>query len=339
MRTRRRAYAIGVLALFTLAQPGLAHAQTPSEIALAKQWFAEGSSLEDQGSWGEALAHFRRASQVKMTAQVAFHIGLCEGRSGALVEALVSLARAAELAHAANLTTVENAAKAEAAEVKTRVPTLEISAKPSDKLARISIDGQQVALAMIDAPFPINPGDHEIVAEFASGTVRKAIKLKLKEVARLPLEAPPESAPDPVPVGAAPPTVTTVTSAPPSPPPANKTTARSSSTVPWILILGGGAAAVGGVVFFVLTQNEIAFLDGQCGPGRTCSSSRADLHDGVSRGKTYSALSTALFAVGVVAIASGGGLLLFGHKNEGANARLLPMGSPTSGGAALSGRF
>lgn len=309
MGRRTRACAFGFFALLSLASPRIASAQSepklaPSQIALAKQWFAEGASLEDREKWGEALVLFRRASQVKMTPQVAYHIGLCEGRTGAFVEALASLAHASELARAANLPVVESAAKAEAALVESHMPTLEISVKAGDKLRALTIDGQPVALASVSAPLPMNVGSHEIVAEFPSGTVKKTVALNLKEAARLPLDAP-----------------------------------TSASMAPVILIGAGGLAVVGGIVFYALAQSRISYLDAQCTGQRTCDSSRSDLHDAVSSGKTYSALSATFITLGVVSLAAGGGLMLFGKKSEGPSARVLPMGSANGGGAALTGRF
>ncbi|MEO6419531.1 MAG: hypothetical protein ABIP39_09010, partial [Polyangiaceae bacterium] len=278
-----RARAFGLFAFLALASPGQVHAQSPAQITLAKQWFAEASSLEDREQWGEALILFRRASLVKMTPQVAFHIGLCEGRSGAFVEALVSLAHASELARAANLPVVDSAAKAESALIESRMPTLEISVKTGDKLRALTIDGHSVPFGSASAPLPLNAGSHEVVAEFPTGTVKKSVTLRLKEAAHLPLEAP----------GAA-------------------------SNAPKIMLAVGGAAVVGGFVFYALSRGKVSYLDTNCTGQRTCDSTRADLHDAVDSGKTYSALSATFFTVGVITLAAGGGLLLFGGKKTDA---------------------
>ena len=300
MGRRKGACAFGLVALLTVASPQLVHAQSPSQITQAKQWFAEGVSLENREKWTEALVLFRRASTVKMTPQLAFHLGLCEGRSGAFVEALSSLARASELARSANVPTVDTAAKEEADFVRSRMPTLELSVRAGDTLTRLAIDGEQVAVAAASAPLPMNAGDHEVVAEFPTGTVKKSITLHVKEAARMPLEAP-----------------------------------AGLSAVPLVLIGAGGAAVVGGVIFYALARSRITFLDARCTANRTCDSSKPDLHDAVDSGKTYSALSATLLTVGVVAMATGGGLMIVGHKSSGPNAQI----SPTAGGAAITGRF
>ena len=300
MGRRKGARALVLVAVLTVASPRLVSAQSPAQIAQAKLWFAEGVSLEDREKWSEALIFFRRASAVKMTPQLAFHLGLCEGRSGAFVEALASLERASELARAANVPTVDSAAKDEAAFVRSRMPTLEISVRPGDKLTRLSIDGQHVAVAAVSAPRPMNPGDHEVVAEFPSGTVKRAITVHLKEAARMPLDAPP-----------------------------------GPSVVPLVLISAGGAGVVGGIIFYGLARSRIGFLDARCTSGRVCDSSRSELLNAVDSGKAYSTLSATLLTLGVVAAVTGGGLLIFGQKTAGPNAQL----SPTASGAAITGRF
>jgi hypothetical protein len=300
MGRRKSACAFGLVALLTVASPRLAHAQSPAQITQAKQWFAEGVSLESREKWTEALVFFRRASLVKMTPQLAYHLGVCEGRSGAFVEALSSLARASELARSANVPTVDSAAKEEAEFVRSRTPTLELSVRAGDTLTRLAIDGEQVAVDAASAPLPMNAGNHEVVAEFPTGTVKKSIALHVKEAARMLLEAPP-----------------------------------GLSAVPLVLIGTGGAAVVGGVIFYALARSRITFLDAQCTANRTCDSSKLDLHDAVDSGKTYSALSATLLTLGVVGMATGGGLMILGHKSAGPNAQL----SPTAGGAVITGRF
>src|ERR1700722_19240174 len=103
-----------------------ARAQTPSEIAIAKQWFADGLSHEEKGEFAPALDLFRRAAQVKRTAQIVYHLGFCESHTGALVEAMVDLDGAAALARAAHASDVMTAAQTELAEVKKRVPSLAV---------------------------------------------------------------------------------------------------------------------------------------------------------------------------------------------------------------------
>ena len=50
-----------------------------------------GLAHEGEGKFGPALDLFRRAAQVKKTPQIVYHVGFCESRTGALVEALVDL--------------------------------------------------------------------------------------------------------------------------------------------------------------------------------------------------------------------------------------------------------
>src|SRR5580658_373897 len=108
---------------------------------MAKQWFADGLAREEKADWAAALDLFRRAVQVKRTPQIVYHVGLCESRSGGLVEALVDLDSAATLARTAHADDVVTAAKAELADVKARIPTLDVRVSGDAAPARFVVDG------------------------------------------------------------------------------------------------------------------------------------------------------------------------------------------------------
>ena len=69
---------------------------TPGELAAARELFARAEKDEDAGRWAEALDKVRRASSVKMTAGLRFHIALCEEKLGQLVAALADYTAAEE---------------------------------------------------------------------------------------------------------------------------------------------------------------------------------------------------------------------------------------------------
>jgi len=146
---------VAVLAVGDCVLAGAAHAQTASEIAAAKEWFAEGKQLEDRGDWAGALDRFRRAAAVKKTAQILFHQGLCEKHTGALVEAIVSLSRAVELARASSNAQVEKAATAELEDVRARVPSIQLLPPPEGAPTRVLIDGNEISSAMVGQPMPV----------------------------------------------------------------------------------------------------------------------------------------------------------------------------------------
>jgi hypothetical protein len=320
----------------TTSRPSVAHAQTTTEIATAKQWFAQGLKLEEAGSWKEALERFKRAAAIKKTAQIAFHIGLCEARSGALVSALVDLDRAASLARETHVPDVESAAQAEANDVRARVPTLQIDPPAGTTPVRVLLDGAVIALAMLRAPMPIDPGDHVVAVEFASGRAEKKVTAVERDAIKVPVEPP---APDSASTAAGPPPSHELEypeapppkAAPPAPP-----SAARGKTAGFTLIGGSILAVVAGTVFWVLRGHEISALDDACPSRKGCDPSLKE-HD--TNGRIYSTVGIALFGVGAVTLAAGGGILIFGGGSPNATARLAPAALPGGGGAQVVGHF
>src|SRR5437899_3305292 len=69
---------------------------TPTELGVARRLFDEGRTAEDAGRWREAADRFRRATAIKDTPGMRFHLARCEEEQGAFVEALVEYDRARE---------------------------------------------------------------------------------------------------------------------------------------------------------------------------------------------------------------------------------------------------
>jgi hypothetical protein len=332
-------------ALATAALPGTSHAQTASEIAAAKQWFAEGKKLEDAGDWAGALERFRRAGSVKQTPQILFHQGLCEKNTGALVEATVSLSRAVDMARAAGNKQVEQSAADMLADIRPRVPSLRIVAAEGGAPTRVLLDGAVLSEAMLGQAMPVNPGSREVVAEFPGGQFKKAVQLAEGQTETVKLEAPAAATPPPPPSAlpgreeAPPPATPAAPPAPPQTPPTADTGTGDPSVVPWVLVGGGVVAAAGGVVFWLKRNGEIDDLDAICPQRDACPASReSEVDDAKSRGTTYSALGLGLMGIGVASLATGTYLLL-GSSESGTQAALVPAGGPGSAGASVIGRF
>jgi len=316
-------------------------AQSASEIAAAKQWFTDGLALEEKSEFAKALELFRRAAAVKKTPQILFHVGLCEAKTGALVEAIVSFERAEEAAKAEQNTQVGSAAQAELSALRPRVPTLEIAVKGEAKPTRLTLDGNTLSNAALDAPLPVNPGQHELVAEFETGSVKKSFKASEGGKSRVELEAPAAGAPAPAAAPAAAPTPEPGSAPADHPlPPAEPS--QGPGIVPWLVIGGGVLATVGGFYMWKLRGDKIDELDAICPAQDQCPADRAsDVDDLESEGKTYTTFGIALWGVGAAAIATGGYLLLSGSGSEKppAGARVAPALGPGLAGAVVSGRF
>ena len=308
------------------AGEGSAHAQTPSEIATAKRWFADGLVHEEKGEFTAALDLFRRAMEVKKTPQIVYHVGFCESRTGALVEALVDLDSAASIARAAHADDVVGAAQAELADVKKRIPSLEVDDEGGARATRFVVDGSAIALSMLRTAMPLDPGEHTVTVEYASGaSTSKKVPLAEHEVRTLELTAQAETAATPAAASA-----TTVPSAgSPVQPVVPDSAPHGSSAVPWTLVGVGGALVVGGAALFVVARSNLSSI--VCaGPDHTGCDPSFESRYGSA--KTLNALGIGLGAAGIVAAGVGVSMLVL-RPSSTTSVAISPWG------AVVRGRF
>jgi hypothetical protein len=77
-------------ALLALAPSGVARAQTPAEIAEARQLFMEGATLADEGKWDAARDRYERSLAKKRSALTLYNLGITQQKTGRLVDALAT---------------------------------------------------------------------------------------------------------------------------------------------------------------------------------------------------------------------------------------------------------
>jgi hypothetical protein len=113
---------------------------------------------------------------------------------------------------------------------------------------------------------------------------------------------------------------------------------RGTPIAGWVLLAAGAAAGAGGAVFWVLRGNEIATLDAGCRSRVNCPTS---LQSDADRGKVYDAVGIGLFATAGVAVAAGGGILLFGGRTQGSASgiRIRAHAGSSGGGVLVEGGF
>jgi hypothetical protein len=343
-----------VLVLGAQSMPSVAVAQSSTEL-LARRLFQEGIELEREQKWNEALERFRRSAELSHPppATVLFHVGLCEGKVGRVADAVLDLTRARDLARTdAKWKNVEAAADVELADLKPRVPTLEIHPPPNAKPTKLTMDGATLQTAVLGLPLPVNPGDHEIAAEFATGTSLTKVNVVEKQNKKVTLEPPTGGVPSPV---AKPP--------PPPPPVTNppveqpvKPEPTKTNIVPWLVVGGGVAMFIPATIFFL--KRETAYDDANtlCGSSDhdRCDPSHAGELKGLeSDGRRFTVFSGVFAGVGAVAIAGGVYLLLTsngkpapatgtvkqGARSSAVRAFVAPLAAPGGGGAVVVGQF
>lgn len=324
--------AILAISAVTLA-PSPAHAQTPSEIATAKQWFADGLAKEEKGDFAGALELFKRAAQVKRTPQIVYHVGFCESRTGALVEALVDLESAVSIARAARADDVVTAATAELADVQKRTPRVEVRVAEDPPASRFLVDGRAVALSMLRTPMPLNPGEHTVTVEVANGaSASKKVTLAERDAIKVDLAPASPSATPPLPPPPTP-AVPAAETPPVAPAPPRAPEERSSSPVPWVLVGGGAAVAITGVVLMFVARGKESELDKRCPSHTGCDPKLESDYDSA---KTLNAIGIGLGAVAVVAAGVGVSMLVLRPSTSSSTSASLVL-SPR--GVDLAARF
>src|SRR6186713_1044397 len=173
-----------------------ANAQSPADLKKARAQFQRGIELEQASNWTEAIQQFREVGQVRMTAQVRFHIAFCEEGLGRLVTALGGYDLALSEAD-----TVGPDFKSEVemamVRLRERIPKLFIERGSGADAALVQLDGIDVGASSIGVEVPLDPGPHKVTA-VAPGYIPfdATVELKEREVTKVTLEL--EVNPEPV---------------------------------------------------------------------------------------------------------------------------------------------
>jgi hypothetical protein len=171
---------IPAIVLAVVLGGGLAHADpTPAEIQAARDLFDKAEKDEDAGQWAAALDKLRRASTVKPTPGIRFHIAQCEEKLGQLVPALADYTAADQAAREQNNKDVVDAVAEPLRALRIRVPTLTLDV-PDAPNARVDLDGKTIAQGLYGVAMPVEPGTHRVQAR-ATGRETFTTQVQLTE--------------------------------------------------------------------------------------------------------------------------------------------------------------
>lgn len=168
-----RSFLSGLVAVSFSLLVAVAHAQQPisdADRTAARDLYVEGSQLQQQGRYADALDRFQRSLAVFPTAPTtAYRIGQCRMALGQLVEAaeMLRLVATIPLAQGANADFVKAKADAaiELASLEPRIPKLRINVVPAGVSGlSVSIDNVVVPPALVGVARPVNPGTHKVLA-------------------------------------------------------------------------------------------------------------------------------------------------------------------------------
>ena len=333
---------VGATALATAA-PALAQPAPPPATAAgkehAKKLFEEGVDLEKKADYAGALAKYKEAEQITITAGLRFHTGYCLEMTGKLSAALDEYEGADRIAREQNKQEVHAATTARLDPLRARVPQIAIRLATPAKDAEVQLDGASVAAPMIDGgkAFRVDPGEHVVTAR-APGYKPFSRKVQVPESITTTVDVSLERAAAaamvpvvPVAPATAPPANAggdDAAAAPVSEPPAETTHSRSR-VVPIVTTAGAVVLAGTGVAMFLVAGSAQTKAQEDCATLISCDDRR-------SRVRTFDALALGGF-IGAVGLGVVSVILWTSKPAEQASAAARVQAGP--GSVALEGRF
>jgi hypothetical protein len=306
---KARASLVAGMALMTSVVTG--HAAEPvedSERNAARNLAEQGRDAFERGDFERSRDLFHRAYALVQAPTLALYEARSLTKLGRLVEAVESYLRATRTVlgpsspEAFRKAVVD--AEREEQQLAPRVPKLTIVLSGSGAQLpelQVSLDRERVKSALLGVEMPVDPGQHELVAQIPGGQVsRTAFTLGEREHKTVDLRV---AAPVAAPTLAATPPRATIPSSPPDAP-------RRSWHRPAAYAAGGLAlAGLGtGVVAGVIAGSHHADAERQC-PDRACVEGTAGA-DSLSSFRSLRTVSTVGYVVSAVAAAAGVTFLL-----------------------------
>ncbi len=347
---------VGISALaVTAPSPALAQSHPPAPSPAnapgkehAKKLFEEGVELEKKADYAGALAKYKDAQQIAVTAGLRFHTGYCLEMTGKLAGALEEYEAADRLAREQNKNEVHAATIARLEPLRAHVPQIAIRLATPAKDAEVQLDGTAVAAPLVEGgkAFRLDSGEHVVTAR-APGYKAFTRKVQVPESVTTTVDVSLERAVTPavVPAGAPPATAAPSATPPASPasagngesaPPAGPVTeppadtARGPSRVAPIVTTAGAIVLAGtGVAMFVAAGSAQKKAQDDCATRLNCDDRR-------SKVRSFDALALGGF-IGAVGLGVVSVILWTSKPSEHASAGARIQAGP--GSVALEGRF
>lgn len=282
-------------------------AQDDEALADARAKFQRAIELEQGKNWSQALKLFRQVGQVKMTAQVRYHIATCEEQLGQLVVALggyeLALAQS-EGMHPDFIADVQSSVD----DLKSRIPKLVIERGAGAEAAAIELDGVALGFSSIGVETPINPGPHTVTATTPGyEPYRETVSVREGSVKVLTIEMTEIAAKEPV--------------APPPPPQESGAPVKKYGVLPYVIGGAGAAVTLAGVTFSIVAGVKRSKARSLCGGSLTeCEpDSKADGDEAKALVKSTQKLEIPGYVgltLGVAGLATGAVLYYLDNKSK-----------------------
>ncbi|WP_437924185.1 tetratricopeptide repeat protein [Sorangium sp. So ce291] len=296
---------------------------------MAEALFRQGRDLFKRGQYPEACAKFEESQRLEPKPGTLLNLAVCHEKVGKLATAWAELSSVEEVARREGPPEREAFARAQRAALEERLARLELRMEAPPASLRLTLDGEPLNGAALNAPFPIDPGRHRVAAA-APGKKEWSTALEVpSEQASIVVTIPAlEDAPPP---GALAPRAAAAPRPREPKPPAD-------STGTTLMAIGFSVGAVGlvvGAVAGALTLSKSDALAKVCTDGGCPPSWSGEL----STAKTLANVSNAGFAALAVGAGVGvAGLLTLPSRSAtaGASAALTPVLGPGSIGLHLT---
>jgi hypothetical protein len=289
----------------------------------AKDLFARGRDLRQQGDCAGAIPTFRKAYALYPAGLGSLrNIAECEeglGQFASARRAWLDLKRALvgseDRKYAGWSTDAEEAAARLAPKVATLIVVVEGVAEP-----QVSVDGELLVPRLLSTPLERDPGRYDVraAAGHGRGVVEEVVELAPGATRRVTLRPPVVVALTSTPTSIADPTAAAAPTA---------TRARPYSTAGWLLVGAGATSLVGAGISLAIRQYAMSDLDDACPSHTGCSPS---LQSTVDRGHTAGVLFVVLGGAGVAGVAGGLALVLTSRPSGSATLSVSPTGLAVS---------
>jgi hypothetical protein len=328
------ALAVGVVGVGVLPG-GVALAQTDEQRSAARAAATEGLQALSDGRYKDALDLCTRAESLMHAPTHLLLIARAQTKLGHLVEAQEAYIRvtrdtlAPDAPHA--FVDAQHTAAEEQAELAPRVPSLKVDIEGATaQQAKVTLDGNPLAPALVGLAMPINPGSYTLAAtgpgtEASPVTVtvaegaKQTVLLSLKAPAPLVAEVAPEGVDAPGAHGHG-----------------------GVKAAGWVSLAVGVAGLAAGTVFLVLNHSEQSDADGLCSKNECPLSKQGTINSDENSAKSDATLTWVGYGVGAVGVLLGGALLWAGMRSSGSTSdqptttAVVPVIGPRSAGLRVA---
>jgi tetratricopeptide (TPR) repeat protein len=285
--------------VITATAPGFAQ----SAKQVANRLFSEGNVLYDKGDYAGALKKFEEARSRYPSYKIDLNIATALVDLGRVTEAAETYERFLQRGSALAPDEILLSARAKLKNLRARLGRLSVTC--SVEGATLKVDDKPIGLTPRQLPVYLHPGDHRFEACKQGYTCStEAVTVTAGEQRELTLTL------SEAPATAAPPAESAEA-------PTGQAGSGWKATTGWVTLGVGGASLITGVIFGAMVSSKSDEHAEAIADGKTYG----ELQEIADAGRRYETVQIATLIIGGVALAAGGGLLLWHYLGRGGESR------------------